>query len=52
MKKYKVTYNEGDVINKTMILEAKTMNEALVFFCLENPNADFTSIEEVVECQG
>lgn len=48
MPKYKVTYNEGDHINKTEEVEANSLHEALVAFTMTHVNADFTKIEEVI----
>ena len=49
MAKYKITYNEGDHINKTTEVEANSLHDALVIFHVTNQNADFTSAEEVEE---
>ena len=37
--KFKITYNEADMINKTAIVEAESGQEASLKFTLENPNA-------------
>lgn len=47
MNKYKITYNEGDHINKTMIIEADHVTEALTVFLLKNPNAVFEKVVKI-----
>lgn len=47
MRKFKITYNEADTINKTEIVEADSGQEASVIFILENPNAYIVKIEGI-----
>ncbi len=50
MKKFKITYIEGDTINKTAVLETPSILEALVIFTLEHHDIkDISSVEEVTE---
>lgn len=49
MKKYKITYTEGNTINKTIEVEGKTMCGALMVFLEENPNAIYERVEVVRE---
>lgn len=39
MTNYKLTYNEGDTINKTCVIEASSMSIAIVNFWLTYPEA-------------
>lgn len=45
--KYKITYSELSVVNKTKFVEAENMNRALVIFAMENPNANYEKIEVI-----
>lgn len=48
MKKFKVTYIEGDTINKTAIIEGETFAEAVTKFVVENLNIiDITKVETI-----
>ena len=44
---FKITYTEGDTINKTCEIEAENGREAVTVFQIENPNAEVVSVEEV-----
>lgn len=48
--KYKITYNEGDTINKTCEVEAQSRSKAMVNFWVEHPEvSDITKVERVTE---
>lgn len=50
MKKFKITYIEGDTINKTEIVEAEAIVDALVVFTMSHLNInDIAKVEEVTE---
>ncbi len=50
MKKFKVTYIEGNTINKTAIVEGNTFTEAMTIFLSKNVQIlDVTKVEEVKE---
>lgn len=45
---FKITYTEGDTINKTCIVEAESKSKAMVAFWLEHPEAsDVSKVEKV-----
>lgn len=45
MNKYKITYDEDNVINKTITIEANSVKEALTIFLTGNPSAVYNRIE-------
>lgn len=46
--KYKITYLEGDVENKTTLVEAENINNALVLFFSEHETVtDYTAVEVI-----
>lgn len=45
MKLYKIKYSENNVINKVAEIEAETINEALLIFFDQNPNANYEAVE-------
>lgn len=47
MKKYKITYTEGNTINKTITVEGESLAEAMLKFLSENPNAIYEEIKVV-----
>lgn len=47
MNEYKITYTEGNTINKTAIVKGKTMIGALMVFLEEHPNADYQAVDTV-----
>lgn len=47
--KFKITYVEGDTINKTCEVEAQSKSKAMVQFWLDHPEADDVSKVERVE---
>lgn len=47
MKKYEITYAEGNVINKKMIIKAESKAEAIILFVNICPNAYRQNVEEV-----
>lgn len=47
MKKYEITYIEGNVINKKVMIEAENKTQAILEFLLANPNAIYETITEV-----
>lgn len=50
MPKFKITYSEGDTINKTAEVEAASATVAVVNFTMSHPNHnEITSVEEVTE---
>ena len=50
MSKYKVTYSEGDSINKTCEIEAEGKSKAMIKFWVEHPEADDVSkVERIAE---
>lgn len=49
MPKFKITYSEGDTINKTAEVEAASAVIAVVNFTMSHPNAsDIKSVVEVM----
>lgn len=50
MNKYKVTYSEGDTINKTATIEAGSRSKAMIEFWVQFPEAtDISKVERVTE---
>lgn len=48
--KYKITYVEGDVINKTCEIEAGSRSKALITFWVKHPEAsDVSKVERVFD---
>lgn len=48
--KFKITYSEGDTINKTVIVEAKNKSAAIMTFWLDHADAnDVSKVEKVQE---
>lgn len=47
--KYKITYSEGMIINKSIEIEADNVYSAVAKFQLLNPNAVFIEVREVGE---
>lgn len=46
MKKFIITYNEGNVTNKTVEISADNYVHALMIFSLDFPDADYTKVQE------
>lgn len=45
---YKITYSEGDTINKTVEIKAESKQKAMLFFWVDHPEAnDVSKVEKV-----
>lgn len=50
MAKYKITFTQGDIINKIVYVEADSSTYALIKFLCENQGiSDYKAVEEVAE---